>query len=140
MAHLLKLSDDAVCDAGNRLGQQTLHQGLEYVHFMLDAEVDEVCVNEHVVRWAQLRVMLEKETHLLLLHLFDLDVVEVGEFLLACGTVLGPLILLDLLATVVHFQTGIVRVDHALHCGELPCLVCFAHFCLVCFIKITPLL
>ena len=52
MTHFLELSHDAVSDAWNCFSKQTIHHRLENVQFVLDREVDEIGIDQYMVRWA----------------------------------------------------------------------------------------
>ena len=98
---------------------------------MLDAKVDEVSIDEDVVRWSELGVMLEEHTHFLLLHVFDIDVVNFRELVISGRVVFTTLVFLNLLAPVVHLQASVIRVNHSLNLSELSSLVCFSHLLII---------
>ena len=50
------------CDIGDALSIETIHHALNNVHFVLDREINEVCVNEDMEWGPELRVVLEEES------------------------------------------------------------------------------
>ena len=70
---------------------------------MLDAKIDEVCVDEYMVGWTKLRVMFEEHSDFLLFHLFDLDGVDCRCDVVAPRIVFLPLVLFNFLAAIVNF-------------------------------------
>ena len=58
---LLQLGDHALGDARDALGVQAVHHALHEVDLVLDRVVDEVCVDEDVVRGAEALVPAEEE-------------------------------------------------------------------------------
>ena len=65
---LLQLGHYAISDARDAFGKEAVHHGLVDFQFVLDAEVDEVGVHQHVVRGTELSVVLEEERARRLLH------------------------------------------------------------------------
>jgi hypothetical protein len=61
LPQLFQFCHDTVGDGWDALGEQTVHAGLENVQLVLDAEVDEVGVDQDLIRGAEGHVVLEKE-------------------------------------------------------------------------------
>ena len=57
---LFELRHDAVRDAWDTLGKKTIHHTLVDFQLILDAEIDKVGIYQHIVRWTQLFIVLEK--------------------------------------------------------------------------------
>ena len=95
VAHFFELGNDAVGHARDAFGEQGVHHRGKHVHFVLDAEVDEVCVEEDVVRRPQLHVVLEVEACAVLFDFFDGDGVFLGDGqdIMILPSILVPLIL-----------------------------------------------
>lgn len=51
----------AVCDTRDAFCIETVHHALDQVQFILDAKVDEICIDQDAVRWMQGLIELEKE-------------------------------------------------------------------------------
>ena len=51
LSELLQLGHHAVAYVGYALGIHAVHHRLYYVQFVFDRKVDEICVDEHVIRW-----------------------------------------------------------------------------------------
>ena len=98
------------CDIGDTLSIETIHHALNNVHFVLDREINEVCVNEDMEGGPELRVVLEEESAGLLHVLSRLDLVRVLRLLL-----LGR-------RSVLLLEPRIRGGDHPLHCGKPLCL------------------
>lgn len=81
-----------------------------------------------MVGWTELRIVCKEETDLLFFEFFDRDIVEQRHFAISLRrVVLLALVLLDVFAAIVHFQTRILRVQHTFDLCELTCLVCLCH-------------
>ena len=52
VSHLLELSDYAVRDAWDALGQKTVHHAREHVELVLDTKVYEIGIDYDVIWWA----------------------------------------------------------------------------------------
>jgi len=77
VAQLLQLGTHAVGDIGYALGIQTVHHTLHNIQFVLNAKVNEVRVQNDVVRRSQLGVVLEEQSGTLLGGLVHLDLVRI---------------------------------------------------------------
>lgn len=60
LAHLLQLSHNTVRDVGYALGIQTIHHIFYDIQFVFDTVVHEICVDQNVIRWTELCVVLEE--------------------------------------------------------------------------------
>jgi len=58
--HLLQFAEHTVWDVGNHFGVETVHETFHHVDFVLNGEVHEIGVDDHVKRRSQLGVVLEK--------------------------------------------------------------------------------
>ena len=76
-AELLQLSHHAVGDVRDTLGVERVHHVLDYVHLVLDREVDEVGIDEYVEGRAELGVVLEEQGAGALHMLGGLDLIRV---------------------------------------------------------------
>lgn len=61
LAHFLQLSHNTVRNVGYALGIQTIHHILYDIQFVFDAVMHEIRVDENVIRWTELCVVLEEE-------------------------------------------------------------------------------
>jgi len=82
VAQLLQLGAHAVGYVGYALGVQAVHHSLHNVQLVLDAEVDEVRVQDDVIRRTQLGVVLEEQGGALLGGLMHLELVRILDRLL----------------------------------------------------------
>jgi len=74
---LLQLTHHTVSDVRNALGIEAVHHGLDDVESVLDGEVDEVGVDEDVVRRAQLLVVPEEQCRRCLRYFSDLHILSI---------------------------------------------------------------
>ena len=77
LAELLELGHHAVAYVGYALGIHAVHHGLDDVQLVLDGEVDEVRVDEDVIRRAELGVVREEESARRLGQLLELQLVRI---------------------------------------------------------------
>ena len=91
----------------------------------MNRKVDEVCIDDDVIRRSQLHVVLEEEPHSVLLHALDLDLVQTRDLDLLLLLVVFTLLDLLRLVLLLH-QTRVLGVQHSLNLSEFASLVGFA--------------
>lgn len=100
LAHFLQLGHHTVGDVWDAFGVQAVHHVLDDVQFIFDAVVHEIRVDQNVVWWTQLGVVLEEEGRARLRFLVHFQLLRVDWFLFAFGSVF-------------RFQTTVGRLHHS---------------------------
>jgi len=61
LTQFFQLCHHAVGDTRRALGIEAVHHSFDQINLVPDGKVDEVCVNQDSVRWAQLRIVTKKQ-------------------------------------------------------------------------------